>query len=655
MLLPYALATLYLVAGTDIRDIEELSLDDLLDPKTATAAKTELKISENPGIMTVITREEIEASGAQYLMDLLQLVPGFQFGVDVEGVVGVGFRGLWGHEGKVLVLIDGLELNETLYGTTQFGQHIPLGIAERVEIIRGPGSAVYGGFAELAVINVITKGGKALRGASAQGYYGHWLPTTPGRGTLSLSGGNKWGDLDVSLNGSFGMGRRSDGIYRDLAGTEVAMRDQSGVLNAMVNLGLAWRGLRVRAVYDEYDLEFRTGFGEVTPALSRERFGSWLTEARYEATVRHNLRITPRLAYKYQQPWQIGDPSASDYYQHTAMRLHGGVTADWGIIEGLNLLGGLEGYWDHARVEGQPEVGLNLSFANATTVNYGNGIAFLQLVWLNRFVNVTGGVRGEIHSAFGPSFVPRLALTKTIDRFNFKLLYSQAFRAPVIENLNINPSLRPERTNVVEAEISVRFTPAQQLAVNGFFGRIDRTIVYGFDQAAMAEQYRNGGHTGSSGVEIEYQYKEAWAKLRLSYSFYTSDRQNTVETYSVANDPGMLLAFARHKVGLLTSFDLYKSHLWFDASGTFLSRRAGYVSLDTDGNPVLGSEPETLLLNLALRLRDLPVRGLELALGMLNVTGQRYRLLQPYNGGHAPLPLHGRELYLRARFDVNFL
>lgn len=78
-------------------------------------------------------------------MQVLQLIPGFDFGVDVEGIVGIGVRGNWAHEGKVLMLWDGLEMNEDLYSTLQFGGHYPVGQIKRIEIIRGPGSAIYGG------------------------------------------------------------------------------------------------------------------------------------------------------------------------------------------------------------------------------------------------------------------------------------------------------------------------------------------------------------------------------------------------------------------------------------------------------------------------------------------------------------------------------
>ncbi|HEY5947060.1 MAG TPA: TonB-dependent receptor plug domain-containing protein, partial [Kofleriaceae bacterium] len=83
-----------------IQDITEVSLDDLLKTDVDVASKVPQTYREVPGVITVITREEIMDSGARDLEDVLMLVPGFSMGVDVEAVVSVGVRGNWGHEGK---------------------------------------------------------------------------------------------------------------------------------------------------------------------------------------------------------------------------------------------------------------------------------------------------------------------------------------------------------------------------------------------------------------------------------------------------------------------------------------------------------------------------------------------------------------------------
>src|SRR5688572_24460066 len=101
--------------------IESLSIEDLLSTEVQVASKTARTLRESPAVVSVVTRAEIQAAGARDLLDVLRLVPGFEPNVDVQGVTGLGFRGIWGHEGKILLLIDGHELNETAYSTLQLG------------------------------------------------------------------------------------------------------------------------------------------------------------------------------------------------------------------------------------------------------------------------------------------------------------------------------------------------------------------------------------------------------------------------------------------------------------------------------------------------------------------------------------------------------
>ena len=101
-------------------------LEKLINSLISVASKKPLNVRESPSIVSLITSEEIKASGARDLIDVLRLVPGIDFGVDVLGVTGIGMRGNWAHEGKVLVLIDGQEMNEILFGSTEFGNHYPI-------------------------------------------------------------------------------------------------------------------------------------------------------------------------------------------------------------------------------------------------------------------------------------------------------------------------------------------------------------------------------------------------------------------------------------------------------------------------------------------------------------------------------------------------
>jgi outer membrane receptor for ferrienterochelin and colicin len=141
-----------------------VSIDDLLNMKITVSSKTAMTSRESPGIVSIVTADEIKKSGARDLIDILNMVPGFNFGYDIDGVIGLASRGNWGHEGKILILLDGQEMNENFYSTFQFGNRIPVGQIKRIEIIRGPGSSIYGGYAELGVVNIITKEASDLKG-----------------------------------------------------------------------------------------------------------------------------------------------------------------------------------------------------------------------------------------------------------------------------------------------------------------------------------------------------------------------------------------------------------------------------------------------------------------------------------------------------------
>ena len=119
--------TTFTAAGYDT-----LSLQDLMNIKLTVASSTELTPRQSPAIVTYITASDIKNYGATDLMSVLKQIPGFDFGADVEGVVGLGVRGNWSHEGKVVLLIDGQEMNEGLYSTLQFGNNYPVQNIERI-------------------------------------------------------------------------------------------------------------------------------------------------------------------------------------------------------------------------------------------------------------------------------------------------------------------------------------------------------------------------------------------------------------------------------------------------------------------------------------------------------------------------------------------
>ena len=134
-----------------------------LPPMVVSAGRVEQRLSDVPTHTTVLTREDIEASAAQTVDDLLREVPGFSLFRRSSSLVanpttqGVSLRGI-GPSGvsRTLVLLDGVPLNDP-FGGWVYWSKVPLESIERIEVVRGGGSALYGNYALGGVINIITR------------------------------------------------------------------------------------------------------------------------------------------------------------------------------------------------------------------------------------------------------------------------------------------------------------------------------------------------------------------------------------------------------------------------------------------------------------------------------------------------------------------
>src|SRR5690242_8068105 len=141
-------------------DLAGASLEDLLDT-VVTSGKISQRVSESPSVITVIRAEEIETRGYTSLADVLRTVPGFYDVYDMA-FHNVGIRGISpgarASGSQVKVMIDGQEVDYRPSTGNFFGEElVPMSAVERIEIFRGPGSALYGANAFLGVINIITR------------------------------------------------------------------------------------------------------------------------------------------------------------------------------------------------------------------------------------------------------------------------------------------------------------------------------------------------------------------------------------------------------------------------------------------------------------------------------------------------------------------
>lgn len=160
--------------SNDSASVADLSIEELVNLKVASvygASKFDQKVTQAPSSVSIVTADEIKKFGHRTLVDVLRSVRGLYVSDD-RNYSHLGIRGFLrpgDYNTRVLVLIDGHRMNDNVYDSAYVGNEgvVDVDLIERVEVIRGPSSSVYGSSAFFGVINVVTKKGGQIGGAEA--------------------------------------------------------------------------------------------------------------------------------------------------------------------------------------------------------------------------------------------------------------------------------------------------------------------------------------------------------------------------------------------------------------------------------------------------------------------------------------------------------
>ncbi|PTL81831.1 TonB-dependent siderophore receptor [Vitiosangium sp. GDMCC 1.1324] len=182
-------------------DISELSLEDLLNLEVVTPSAQAQTVSEAPSTVYVFTKETIRRRGYTYLAQLLEDVPEIEmhFKARPEYSEQIIVRGILGQGNeKIIILLDGFRIDALSKTPHSVGHNFSLVNVERVEVVLGPVSALYGPDAFAGVIQIITRSGAQVQGGRVTGSIGRFNTTED-----SFVVGAKAGDLSLAVSGSY--------------------------------------------------------------------------------------------------------------------------------------------------------------------------------------------------------------------------------------------------------------------------------------------------------------------------------------------------------------------------------------------------------------------------------------------------------------------
>lgn len=513
-------------------DISEISLEDLLNTDITVAGKKAQKINEAPAIVSVITDEDIYHMGASSLYEVLSTIPGINVTETYFGYTAVNIRGsLQTHyNNKSLLLLNNHPIFDSILGSYYLEQ-IPLTMIKRIEIIRGPGSTLYGTNAFTGVIKIITKEGKDLDGGEVRLTAGSFKTINS-----SFVYGKAFKDFQLSIAGNF---MDSKGwpykvsIDEDHRSGQIDYEDD--YYNGMISIG--YKNLKANLSYFHVN---KDKFGTIPTLVSTgyRKIDGFSGDLSYDFTPGEKTSFSIYAYYDsikgYEEtgwvpPQQIlKDMGIGEEEDMKSKNSKAGVEfqGTYKFSDKTHLVGGLlyESLHTNPMIQYIKGTDIPSPFGSSPFFDSHNSYAYsgyLQLdSVLGDIVGVVAGIRYTYDKDFGSKIVPRGGLVfYTSDKIHFKMLYGQAFRSPnffekYTEGANIlygNPDLNPEQINTLDFGMDYMINSQNNLRINYFFTTTDNLITRsGIVKAGErgntkdTPQYQNSDGQRINGLEIEF-------------------------------------------------------------------------------------------------------------------------------------------------------
>lgn len=483
-----------------------------------TATRLETPIADAPGSVTVLRGDALRRSGVRFLADALRTVPGVAFAQSAGpgALTSMFIRG--GESDYVQVLVDGVQVNDP--GGSFDWAHMRTEDIERVEIVRGPASVLYGSDAVSGVVQVFTRAGGAPRvEAGMSGSRGD----RPG---ADAAGAFDTRSFDASLTGRAGVPLASDGIltyglsgaYASSTGLFESNSDYDNTTIAgrlKLAAGRADVALTTRLMDNEYHYP-TSGSGAVVDANQFSTGGSRSAgiDAGYRILTPVELRI---LATHHDTDSRTDnppdEPGESDRYWSTTdqQRTSFDVRANIDLPRTTVFTAGMEREWQAAETafESVSEFG---TFADRTDEERSNTGWYTQLHGSPlRAISITLGARIDDNEKFGTFRTGRAALSwRPLSAIRLHASVGSAFKEPTFyENFATgfsrgNPDLEPEQARSRDAGAEyAAFDGGLVVGATWFDQRFRNLIQYTFNTPTAEDpNYYNVGAARARGVEL---------------------------------------------------------------------------------------------------------------------------------------------------------
>ncbi len=547
----------FLIAPAHAQDVDSLSLESLLSENVSTASKYEQTVAEAPASVTIITAEQIERYGYTSLNEVLGTVRGFYLAKDrMISYLGTrGFNRMVDYNNRVLVLMNGHSLNDRVVGTAPIGQGtiLDLSMVDRIEVVRGPGSVLYGTGAMFAVVNIITKQAPTHDGLTGRAEYGS-LGHVKAAATFGKAFAN-------------GLNLFATSAFTDIAGPDVYFSEfDTPATNYGIAEDLDWLrnyGAHVAGRYKRWSAQgslkfWRTGIpsGDFGSIFNHQDAETGTSHAFFEAKYGHEFGLDKTLSvrsffasgrYEIIYPFRIDLP---------ALGLTG-HRVNYSLVTHHQVLGVESSFtWD-LRTDNRLMLGAEFTYLPAVDVESkilfkaeGSELAIFDDSFPYRVFSfyaqdeyqvrpnlaLTLGLRQDFYSRTGAATTPRVAVVyHPFGTTTLKLLHGQAYREPSTLELFFdnstdiggvlpvasNAALQPERIGTTEFIWEQHLAQGWAATASLYQYTVKDLVAPSLipDESSLF-QFGNVNRVEAKGIEFEVNSRpDARAQLYASYSY----------------------------------------------------------------------------------------------------------------------------------------
>lgn len=599
-------------------DYADMDLTNLMNiPVVFSASKFEQKVTEAPSSVTVITAEEIKRYGYRTLADILNSVQGFYISYDRNyAYLGTSGVNLGDFNSRILLLINGhrvnSDLNDSAYIDTTFILDIDL--IDHVEIIRGPGSVLYGNNAFFGVINVVTRDGKQINGVESSGSYGTFN-TWSGRVTIGSEFTN---GLKFMLSGTLYNSDGPENLFYPQFNTPA---QNNGIAHNLDDDGY---GSFFGSV-SYWDLTLEGAYIDRQKGNPTAQFDTTFNDPRLR-TDDDRSYATLKYAHKFDDTL---DASADVYYDRADFGINypedpllfeERQTGEWAGGEAqvnkkifdlhvLSIGGEYRDDFEQDRRVFEPGTGTVFTDVHSSRRNYG---VFAQgdfTVLTN--LHLSAGVRYDQYGHFDPSFSPRAAVIyNPLEQSTFKFIYGTAFRDPNFVELS-DPRFQdidPEKVTSYDLVYEQSIGPNLRSSISGYYNRMDDLI-----------NFQNGTFTNFNAdtLALELALEGKWPngiQTRVSYTLQHTENRDTGA--GLPDSP-------MHLVKFNGSVPLWQDKIYAGLEVLYQSS-SHTVYTDLSGETLPGPDtPGYAVANVTLLSRNI-VKNLEFSASIYNLLDNKY-------------------------------